>query len=144
YARRLLFDLDDAVWLRDSYSAKGLDSRSRLVRFRATVRACDAVVAGNQFLADNAASFAVAESCHVIPTCVDLTRYSPANPPRRGAQTELVWVGSSSTLQGLEAVRPTLEALGRTVPGLRLRLVCDRSLPLNQLPVVLHPWSEAT
>ena len=29
--RRLVFDFDDAVWLRDSYSAKGFDSPRREV-----------------------------------------------------------------------------------------------------------------
>ena len=38
-ARLLLFDLDDAVYLRDSYSPRGLHSTTRLRRFAATVRA---------------------------------------------------------------------------------------------------------
>ena len=44
-ARLLIFDFDDAVFLRDSYSAKGLHSATRLRRFGATVRAADAVIA---------------------------------------------------------------------------------------------------
>jgi glycosyltransferase involved in cell wall biosynthesis len=56
---------------------------------------------------------------------------------------ELVWIGSSSTLQGLEAIRPTLEVVGRCWPGLRLKLVCNRFLRLQALPVVNCPWTEA-
>src|SRR5262249_11740884 len=40
-ASRLLFDLDDAVFLRDSYSTRGLYSARRLRRFAATVRQAD-------------------------------------------------------------------------------------------------------
>ena len=43
FARRLLFDFDDAVWLRDSYSDKGFDSPRRRRRFLRTVAGCDAV-----------------------------------------------------------------------------------------------------
>ncbi len=137
--RHLLFDFDDAVFLRDSYSPKGIRSAGRLARFATLVRACDAVVAGNPFLAEQAARFAPRERVHVVPTCVDPNRYLP----RDGNGTRLVWVGSSSTLQGLRAVAPMLEEVGRRVPGLRLDLICDRFLQLRHLPVHPRPWSEA-
>jgi glycosyltransferase involved in cell wall biosynthesis len=143
-ARRLVFDFDDAVFLRDSFAARGHHARGRLRRFATVVRAADAVVAGNDFLAAKAAAFADPARVHVIPTCVEPARYPVAGPaavPRAG--TELVWVGSSSTLQGLEAVRPLLESLGKAIPGLRLKLICDRFLRLEHLPVVPSAWSEA-
>jgi glycosyltransferase involved in cell wall biosynthesis len=55
---------------------------------------------------------------------------------------DLVWIGSASTLQGLERLVPILERLGQAIPGLRLKLICDRFLHLVQLPVVEIPWSE--
>jgi glycosyltransferase involved in cell wall biosynthesis len=140
--RRLIFDLDDAVFLRDSYSAKGSHDPRRLRRFAAVCRAADVVVAGNTFLASAAAKHARADHVHVVPTCVDPDRYPVAT--HASSDVELVWVGSSSTLRGLEAVRPLLEELGRRVPGLRLKLVCDRFLTLDHLAVVPCPWSEAT
>jgi glycosyltransferase involved in cell wall biosynthesis len=142
-APRLVFDFDDAVFLRDSYSPKGLHSASRLHRFLATVETADAVVAGNAYLADEARRWAAAPSrVHVVPTCVDPERYPLARHERRGAGVELVWVGSASTLQGLEAVRPMLEEAGRAVPGARLKLVSDRFLRLDHLPVIECPWAE--
>jgi glycosyltransferase involved in cell wall biosynthesis len=138
----LLFDLDDAVFLRDSYSAKGLHDSGRRRRFAAVCRAADAVIAGNDFLACEAACWTRPERLHVIPTCVDPKRYPPAEHPRAGAGVRLVWVGSSSTLQGLERVRPLLEELGKAVPGLGLKLICDRFLQLRHLPVLACPWSE--
>src|SRR5438128_7948627 len=66
--RHLLFDFDDAVFLRDSYSPRGLHHLGRLARFAALVRACDAVVAGNAFLAGQAARFTPSERIHIIPT----------------------------------------------------------------------------
>ena len=163
--RRLLFDFDDAVFLRDSYAAKGLHDRRRLRRFAGMVRCADAVIAGNAFLAEQAARWTGAKSIQVIPTCVEPSRYTEVrfgspdlpvgaasraapevrlgSPDLRPAGVELVWVGSSSTLRGLHAIAPLLEEIGRSVPGSRLKLVCDRFLTLRDLPVAAVPWTEA-
>jgi glycosyltransferase involved in cell wall biosynthesis len=140
-ARFLLYDFDDAVFLRDSYASKGLQSARRQRRFAATVRAADLVVAGNAFLRDHAARWTDSRGVHVVPTCLDPAHYPTADHVRAGDGVELVWVGSSSTLQGLERARPLLEHIGRCRPGLRLRLVSDRLLKFLHLPVVPCPWS---
>jgi glycosyltransferase involved in cell wall biosynthesis len=142
--RRLIFDFDDAVFLRDSYSPKGTHSPSRWRRFAATVRAADVVIAGNEWLLDRAAAAGTAAPPTVIPTCVDPARFPLARHEQAGTGVQLVWVGSSSTLQGLERARPLLEAVGSRVPGLRLKLVCDRFLTLASLPVDACHWAEST
>jgi glycosyltransferase involved in cell wall biosynthesis len=138
---RLIFDFDDAVWLRDSYSPRGFHSPRRLARFRATVRAADAVVAGNRYLLEQAGRFAPADGLTLVPTCVDPARY-PAATREEAAGVRLVWVGSSSTLRGLEAARPLLEEVGRRNPGATLKIVCDRFVEFDHLPVIRCPWSE--
>jgi glycosyltransferase involved in cell wall biosynthesis len=197
-ARYLVFDFDDAVLYRDSYDPRGPFSKRRAARFAATVRAADAVLAGNDFLADCALrSGAKAERVQVIPTCIDMERYPPSKriarpgpemstphpgpppqggreaengdpaegpPPRRETQSslppcgggpgwgassakpglDLVWIGSSSTLQGLERQRSLWEQIGRSVPGVRLRVICDRFPKFESLPVVAMAWNEAT
>jgi glycosyltransferase involved in cell wall biosynthesis len=142
-ARFLFFDFDDAIFLRDSYSPRGLDSPTRLRRFAAVVRAADAVIAGNAFLGDAARKWACPARVHVIPTCVDPGRYRPAEHRLTGDGVQLVWIGSASTLRGLHAFTPVFEEVGRRLPGLRLKLVCDRFLELSHLPVIARPWSEA-
>jgi glycosyltransferase involved in cell wall biosynthesis len=143
-AQWVLFDFDDAVFLRDSYAVRGLHDRRRLRRFAGMVRCADAVIAGNAFLAEQAAQWTDERSIQVIPTCVDPKRYPLAEPTKRGSGLELVWVGSSSTLRGLQAIAPLLEKIGRNVPGVRLKLLCDRSLTLRHLPVLPVPWTEAS
>jgi glycosyltransferase involved in cell wall biosynthesis len=137
--RTLLFDFDDAVFLRDSYSPKGLHDRKRMERFAATVQQCDAVVAGNSFLADQAARSG-ARRVDIVPTCVDAGAY-PLAAHVAGKSVQLVWVGSSSTLQGMTAVAPLLDEIGRAVPAARLKLICDRFVELKHLPVIECPWT---
>ncbi len=144
-APRLVFDFDDAVFLRDSYSPKGMHSAARLHRFMATVETVDAVVAGNAYLAAEAARWIGAPGrVHVVPTCLNPRRYLPSWHESGGSGVELVWVGSSSTLRGLEAVRPLFEAIGHGVPGARLKLVCDRFIQFEHLPVIECPWTETS
>lgn len=139
-ATTLLFDIDDAVWLRDSYHRRGLIDPRRERRFARTVRAADLVVCGNDFLAENVRKRG--GTAVVIPTCVEPSTYPLA--VHKTGPLNLVWVGSSSTLKGLEQVRDTLAAVGHTVPGTRLTLVCDRFTKFDPLPVAEVVWTEST
>jgi glycosyltransferase involved in cell wall biosynthesis len=141
-ASKLVFDFDDALWLRDSYSGRGFESGKRRRRFRATIRRCDAVVAGNRFLAEEARKFNPLVT--VIPTCVEPAAYPLAKHDRPPGEVKLVWVGSSSTLQGLERNREMLDAIGQAVPGAELTVVCDRYPAFDHLPVDPVRWAEAT
>jgi glycosyltransferase involved in cell wall biosynthesis len=144
-ARRLVFDFDDAVLYRDSYDPRGPHSPRRFRRFAATMRAVDAVIAGNDFLAECARrAGARPERIQVIPTCLDPHDYQPSENTSRPEGLDLVWIGSSSTLKGLERQRPLWERVAAEVPGVRMRVICDRFPDLGALPVVPVPWSEAT
>jgi len=142
--RRLVFDFDDAVFLRDSYDRRGLHCEHRQQEFAAMIRAADAVVAGNDWLRDQALRWRGPAGVHVIPTCVNPRLYPLAGQEDHADVVRLAWIGSSSTLQGLVRIQPVLERLGQTYPGLRLQLICDKTLPLQSLPVAFRPWSQAT
>jgi glycosyltransferase involved in cell wall biosynthesis len=144
-SRRLVFDFDDAVLYRDSYDRRGPHHRRRAERFARTVALADTVIAGNTFLAECALKAgAPVDSVRVIPTCLASPSFRPAPGAARGPGLDLVWIGSASTMAGLERQRPLWERIGREVPGVRLRMVCDRFLRFDSLPVVNVPWSEAT
>ncbi len=143
FARKLLFDFDDAVWLRDSYSSKGFASSRRSRRFRAVVAASDLVIAGNSYLAAEAERYAPGRVA-IVPTCVNTDAYPISTHSRPAGEIRLVWVGSASTLQGLDRFRDVLEAIGQGVPGARLRLICDRFLRFESLPVDPVPWASTT
>ncbi|MGL6074583.1 MAG: glycosyltransferase family 4 protein [Fimbriiglobus sp.] len=142
-AKRLIFDFDDAIWLRDSYSAKGFESSKRSARFQAIMSAADVVVAGNSYLAEHASRF-TRGAVEVIPTCVDVSRYPQAIHSDATTGLRLVWVGSASTLQGLERFRDVLEAIGQSVPGIKLKLICDKFLEFKNLTVEPCEWNPAT
>jgi glycosyltransferase involved in cell wall biosynthesis len=143
-ARRLVFDFDDAVLYRDSNDSRGPDDPRRRRRFAAMMDAADTVVAGNDFLADCALrAGARVEDVHVIPTCVDPRRYPLARHEPDSGAAELVWIGSSSTLRGLEQPTAVWNAVAASVPGVKLRVICDRLPREFPIPVIPVRWSEA-
>ncbi len=143
-ARRLVYDIDDAMFSRDSNSSKPPHCRRRLKRFGAMVRAADAVLAGNQFLADQAAVFVPAAQVHAAPTCVDPTTYPLAQHRRRGAELKLVWIGSRSTMNSLAEAHGGLSLAAQRLGQLELRVVCDSAPELTGINVTFRPWSSPT
>lgn len=139
-AARIAFDFDDAVWLRDSYAGRGLTSWRRARRFRRTVRGADVILAGNSVLAAAAERHVHAERVRVMPTCVNPDNYRTATHKDRNC-IRLVWIGSSSTMHGLERIADLLNLIGSRLPGVSLRVICDRTIALDRLPVEFVPWT---
>ena len=142
-ARHAVFDLDDAIYVR---KPRGLglpaqDSRWRRAKFRATCRAMDVVVVGNEALAQVAR--AAAREVVVLPTALDPGRYRLT---RTGVDTPptVVWIGSPENLVYLELVRPALARLAARLPGLRLRVVCSAFPDWPEIEVERVPWSPAS
>lgn len=140
-AARIWFDFDDAVFLRDSYHPKGPHSRRLQRGFARMAAASQCVLAGNSFLAAHAARWTRPDRVQVLPTCVDVNRYHTARHGEK-ANVTLTWIGSSSTLQGLDQIRAPLEDLGRRNPNTAFQVICDRSLTWQDIPIHFRPWSE--
>ncbi|HEX8915069.1 MAG TPA: glycosyltransferase family 4 protein [Humisphaera sp.] len=140
YARRLLYDVDDAVMYHNR--PVGPVTRWRTGRrFRATAGALDHVVAGNEYLAERFR--ARGRAVTVLPTVVDPARYVV----RRHAETpapRLVWIGSKSTLPYVRTYLPALSAAAARVPGLGLITVADETIADAPFPVEHRPWSADT
>ncbi len=142
HCRRLAYDFDDALYLRDSNSHKPHASNMRLMRFWATVQAAELVIGGNQVLVDRAEAYTIPGRTCQVPTCVDVARYPVATHVRQGTHVLLAWIGQAGTLSGLARAQPVIETLCRS--KLQLNVVCDRAPDLPQLITRLVPWSEAT
>jgi glycosyltransferase involved in cell wall biosynthesis len=144
HTRRLVYDIDDALFQRDSYSSRGPQSNARMARFWATVYAADAVIVGNDYLRQHAAAFTEPGRVHVIPTCVEPRWYHVAPHTRVCAAARLVWIGLPSTLASLDQAAEHLAAAAERLPGLTLRVICDRSVRLPGVSVEPRRWSSAS
>ncbi|MGD0899906.1 MAG: glycosyltransferase [Thermoguttaceae bacterium] len=139
--RRLVYDVDDALFFRDSFSTGGALSPMRLARFRLAVRVADAVLAGNEYLRQYAAAYTDPGRVHHVPTCVEPRWYPPAAHCRTGAAVRLAWIGQRAMLPSLGCIREHLGAVAKALPGIDLRLICDTAPPSLGVRLSLRPWS---
>lgn len=133
-SRRLVFDFDDAIFVRGS----GETSTSKSARFARTVAACDMVWAGNPYLAEHAGRHNA--QVLVIPTALRVQKYA-VTPARRDDGIDLVWIGSLTTRKHLLTILPALERAAQTIKGLRLRVIADFSIETRDLEIEAVQWS---
>ena len=136
-ARHLVFDFDDAIFLRSN----GEPSTRRLSGFQRTMAACDAVWAGNHYLADAAAESRGRVS--VLPTSVEPDRYR-VEVDKPHDHLDMVWIGSRSTRKYLLEALPALETLAQHHTHLRLKIIADFDLDTRHLTTVPIAWKQAT
>jgi glycosyltransferase involved in cell wall biosynthesis len=118
--RRLLFDVDDAVWLNQrSGSVEGI------------VDGCRGVIAGNEFLADYFRSRGA--RVWIVPTSVDTEVWKPA-PERAQAEWIVGWSGTASNLKYLYALEEALADFLARHHDARLLVVSDREPRFEKIP----------
>ncbi|MBC7818726.1 MAG: glycosyltransferase family 4 protein, partial [Planctomycetaceae bacterium] len=138
-ARRLVLDIDDGLF--------ALNRR----KFEMLCGLTDHVIAGNDLLATRVQT--INPRVTVIPTCVDLEKYSRisnlksqiSNPP-----LILGWTGTAANIEYLEILREPLKQVAREFP-IELRVIAESDRPLRRLgfnrdgiPTRSIRWSEAT
>jgi glycosyltransferase involved in cell wall biosynthesis len=106
------------------------------------MRHASVVTVGSPYLAERAAA-AAAKDIRVIPTTVELERYS-AKPQTGGAtSTEVVigWIGTPATVHYLQVVLSALRRLAATHP-IRVKVVGGRIAPVDGVSVECVAWTE--
>lgn len=135
-------DYDDAVFHAYDQSPHVLVRRLLGRKIAAVMRHARCVIAGNEYLADYARN-ARARKVEILPTVVDLDRYSIAPPPNVRRPFTIGWIGSPFSSRYLERVAP---ALADVCKGGAARVVLIGAPP-TALPDVPHEtlrWSEET
>jgi hypothetical protein len=143
-AKCLVYDIDDALFRRDTFAEKNQQSLRRLSRFRRTVRAADAILTGNDYLTQFASAYTDPSRIHFVPTCVEPAWYPPASHRRSGSWVRLGWIGQHSMLPSLGAMEEQLTAVRRRLPDISLRVISDSMPQIAGLRTEFRPWSSAT
>ena len=126
------YDLHRFAWVRRFYGQRidRLMEGSRLV------------IAGNRYLADRATA-AGARRIEVIPTVVDLARYSTKQTYSVATKPRVVWIGSPSTVQYLLELAEPLGALAKRQP-FTLRVIGGGAINMPGVAVEVVAWSADT
>jgi glycosyltransferase involved in cell wall biosynthesis len=137
-AKKIVYDLDDAVMYRNS-KAKEPVSSTRRRRFIQMVKNSDFVIAGNEFLKREVVPFN--PNVEVIPTAIDQEKYHLKPYPSQKKAVTLGWIGDHGSIHYLEKMRPIFERVGKKYPHVELKIVCDTFIDCDQMRVIKKHWN---
>lgn len=115
--RRLVIDIDDAVFLRHP------------AKFEVLLKMADLVVCGNRFLMEKAEPL----NSHLlhVPTCVDMDDYTARQQPARTRPPVVGWMGTTGNLKYIEVAAEALRKVAKDIK-FELRIVVPDISPLKQ------------
>jgi len=139
--KKVFFDFDDAIFttsiIRKKTPAEKLTDPGRVGR---VIACCDAVIAGNEFLAAYARRYN--KNVFVVPTCLDLEKYGPPESEGRDDPVVVGWIGTPGTEAYLELLTPALRRLASR-HRLLVRVVGGGRYRCPGVVVEHRPWSLA-
>jgi len=139
-ARKIIFDVDDAVMFRSSSSSRQR-SLSRMWKFKYMVLNSDAVIVGNRFLRDQVLPFVEPNRVTLIPTAIDVNFYPKKKTISHKERMILGWIGTQSTLKYLRDLNDVLRSLAKRFNKVSLKIVCDEFYDFSTIPVIKKRWS---
>lgn len=142
WRKPILFDFDDAIYLRHTSGANRLFDWLKFPgKTAALCRLSSLVVAGNEYLAAYARRHN--PRVVVVPTSIDTDLYAPMEREDWSGRVTIGWTGSATSLTYLETFAPVLRELLRR-RDVEIRVQSNRPPALSGVPVVWQPWSPET
>ena len=134
----ILFDFDDAVYLRHRQDRGWISRLENPAGIQSLMEASRSITAGNRQLAQYAARWNDQVTC--LPTPVDTSQFTPASGKQVPAIPTLGWIGTPSTAKYLSGLLPLLRRLSRNCL-FRLKVV-GAGLSLGEEPFEIdqRPW----
>jgi glycosyltransferase involved in cell wall biosynthesis len=141
---KLVFDFDDAIWLKKVSTANETLGwlRAGPSKIPGVLRRMDLVLAGNSYLADYARQYAT--NVQIVPTTLDTDRHAP-QPARPHQGVCIGWSGSFSTSPYLDMLQPALSRVKqRFGERVYFKVIGDAAYQRPELGITGIAWSEAT
>jgi glycosyltransferase involved in cell wall biosynthesis len=115
-----IMDVDDAIWLhpRGAFAAR-------------LAGHCDAIVCGNEFLADYFQRSR--RDVYIIPTAVDTKKFVPEAVIEPEPKI-IGWSGTDVNLHELKMIQPALKVVFERFKDCRLRVICNKAPQFDELP----------
>jgi L-malate glycosyltransferase len=139
----MIFDFDDAVFMRSAASVNGYLNYLKFPgKIKTVCRLASHVMAGNSFLAEFAGQ--VNKNVTVVPTTIDIEKYQHIYPEKEAPQVPtIVWSGSRPTLTNLFTLRPALQKLA-SEEKFKLRVIGTPTYELPGVEVEALAWRSET
>lgn len=135
--KKILYDFDDAVMFKNSLSRNPYSLR-RTMSFKRMLHYTDLVIAGNDFLKQEAEKYH--ENVKVIPTPIDAERYQE----KKVCESDMVimgWIGDHGSIHYMESYKDVWEAMGRKYKNVVLSIICDTFIETKDISLRKIPWN---
>ena len=137
-AKRLLYDIDDAIWEPHERSHGWLTRLRTRWRIRVIARTADVCLAANGVIARYLGQWT--DRARVFPMCLDEVVWKPA-PPASNRPLRIGWSGAPGNLPYLEALTPALVEIQRRHPQVEWTVLCGRAPANSELKWTHVPWT---
>ena len=139
---KLIYDFDDAIFvLNMSEGNKSLSFLKRPEKTGEIIELCDLVIAGNQYLADYAASYN--DNVKIIPTTIDTDLYQRIQ--HKKDKVCIGWSGSVTTIQHFEFAIPFLtRILKKFGDRVYFKVIGDGDYSNEELNIKGLSWNKNT
>ena len=137
--KKMAFDFDDAIWLKDvSAGNQKLAFLKRPEKTADIIALCDAVIAGNSFLASYAQKFC--RQVEVIPTTIDLL-YHKTKTTVKKERVCIGWTGTQTTVKHFMLLTEVFKRLKKKY-GHRIffKLISDSTEAIPELNLSSTKW----
>lgn len=129
FAKKLIYDFDDAVFLKKPAKA------------RAVIRMADSVISGNRFLKEYASS--LNGEVYILPTPIDTDKYAPVTKAGRGGNEKIVigWMGTPTTSEYLKDIKNVFRAILNRYKNVEIDIVGGMSVDFLGAGLTHKAWS---
>ncbi len=142
FARRLAFDFDDAIYLRNASPSENPEdyrSSTRQTKFRRTILGADLVMSSGPVLDAYVKSIAPEKAGRIIPTAVDVSSIKAKDNWDLSDVPVIGWTGTKSTIRYVEYIAPALRALAQKHKYV-LKIVADAAPLIEGVDIKFVPW----
>ena len=142
--KKIIFDFDDAIWLRDVSDANvALGWLKAPSKTSDIIRKAGSIIAGNAYLASYAKKFN--QNTFIIPTTIDTNYHKPKVKGGTKNYITLGWTGSSTTIKHFEEIIPVLEKIqNKYDQKVKILLISNKSLKSETISLEFIPWNKET
>ncbi len=139
---RLVFDFDDAIWLRELVYDNPLDRLRDWGKPAKLAARASHVVVGSQHLANYARKHTLRDDAiSIIPTVVDSSAYLPLTETRTDDVLTIGWVGTPRGSKAfLETLIPIMRDFSVRYPHVQWQFVGAEPFDVGHLPVEFITW----
>ena len=145
FSKKLFFDFDDAIFLKDASSnekdfsnPKAWKSRSKLFKFRLTCKLSDFVIAGNNYLKNEAIKYT--NKVAIIPSSVPFNTSTPNRLDNKKRSVPVIgWIGTTGNHCFLALFKDSLQKIAKTYP-FKLRIISDSPYFIEGVDCEFHQW----